>query len=225
MDGSRLKLLRKKSEYTLKDLAEKCGVTVNTAWRWENEKQKPSMDVISKLAQILNTSVGYLIGEDSDPENMSITDSFALPPDQIPVKIYSMGICAGPGIDNGRYEPMALRTIPMSRHDVGPGDRSRIYGLEVTGRSMEPKIYDGDTIIVNENEPPGRMDICYARYILNGFWHDAVKYYMPMPDGSIELHASEISGIPPIRFSKDEIAEGVLEILGAVKCRVTVERL
>ncbi|OUO91951.1 hypothetical protein B5F39_12055 [Cloacibacillus sp. An23] len=44
-------------------LGEILGTTQNTVWRWENDRITPDDDTKLKLAQILNVSVAYLMGE------------------------------------------------------------------------------------------------------------------------------------------------------------------
>ena len=66
--GTRIRELRKKNGLTQTQLGEKVGVDGNTVSRWELGKLGIGKDYILKLAQTLNTSTGYLLGETDDPK-------------------------------------------------------------------------------------------------------------------------------------------------------------
>lgn len=65
--AQKLKDLRKICDLTQRDLADKIGVARATVVAWENEKFRPEGDNLNKLAQALNTTVSYLIGESDIP--------------------------------------------------------------------------------------------------------------------------------------------------------------
>ena len=46
-----------------KELALTLGVSVHTVWRWANGTRTPDMEMLKKIASILEVSVGYLLGE------------------------------------------------------------------------------------------------------------------------------------------------------------------
>jgi transcriptional regulator with XRE-family HTH domain len=67
MIGERMKRLRKEKGWTLKTLAQKCGVSTNTAWRWEQDKQIPTIELLERAAAELKTSVNFLLGRVDSP--------------------------------------------------------------------------------------------------------------------------------------------------------------
>lgn len=48
---------------TLQEIADALGVSLNTVWRWEAGRQSPPDDQKKLIANILDVSVSYLIGE------------------------------------------------------------------------------------------------------------------------------------------------------------------
>lgn len=66
--GKRISDLRKKNNITQLDLASKLFVTDKTVSSWETDRTEPSLEIVVKLSEILNCSVGYLIYGD-DPKN------------------------------------------------------------------------------------------------------------------------------------------------------------
>ena len=65
--ADRVKGMREQAGLSQVNLAQIIGVDVNTVWRWENGRSSPTRS-IQKLAQVLNTSTGYLLGETDDPK-------------------------------------------------------------------------------------------------------------------------------------------------------------
>ena len=66
--SERLKDLRKQARLTQVDVAEKLGISQPAYASWERGAKKPTQDNLVKIAQILNVSVDYLVGN-SDEEN------------------------------------------------------------------------------------------------------------------------------------------------------------
>lgn len=67
--GKKIAALRKELKMSQTDLAKKLSTSVSVISRYERDEMTPSIDVAKKLSGILNTTVGYLLGE-SDQENI-----------------------------------------------------------------------------------------------------------------------------------------------------------
>lgn len=61
--GSKIKALRKQKNYTLKDMNSKTGISVSFLSDIENGRSNPSLDRLTDIANALDTSVSYLLGE------------------------------------------------------------------------------------------------------------------------------------------------------------------
>lgn len=68
--AERLKKLRDERGYTQGDLAKHLGVSQPTIVEYETGKKMPRPDKLIKLAQLLGTSVDYLLGETDEKEPM-----------------------------------------------------------------------------------------------------------------------------------------------------------
>lgn len=66
--GKRIAILRKELGLSQTDLANQLNTSVSVVSRYELDKMTPSVDTAKKLAQLLNTSVGYLLGENDNAE-------------------------------------------------------------------------------------------------------------------------------------------------------------
>ncbi len=61
----RVRHFRELAGYSKKELADFLAVTKNTIDNYENERTKPSMRIVVKLAHILNTTTDELLGIDT----------------------------------------------------------------------------------------------------------------------------------------------------------------
>lgn len=64
--SERLKKLRKDTGLTQVDVASKLGISQQAYASWERGVKKPTQDNLVKIAQILNVSVDYLVGNSQD---------------------------------------------------------------------------------------------------------------------------------------------------------------
>lgn len=64
--SERLKNLRKQAHLTQVDVAEKLGISQPAYASWERGLKKPTQDNLVKIAQILNVSVDYLVGNSQE---------------------------------------------------------------------------------------------------------------------------------------------------------------
>ena len=74
--SERLKKLRKQAQLTQVDVAEKLGISQPAYASWERGVKKPTQENLVKIAQILNVSVDYLVGnsenKDDDLDNIEL---------------------------------------------------------------------------------------------------------------------------------------------------------
>lgn len=64
--SERLKELRKQAHLTQVELAGKLGIVQSSYADWERGKKKPTQENLIKIAQILNVSVDYLVGNSEE---------------------------------------------------------------------------------------------------------------------------------------------------------------
>ena len=66
MLGDRLKEIRKTKNISQQDLADKLFVSDKTVSSWENNRTEPNLDMVVKICDILDISVGHLLYENTD---------------------------------------------------------------------------------------------------------------------------------------------------------------
>lgn len=64
--SERFKELRKQAHLTQVELASKLGIVQSSYADWERGKKKPTQENLVKIAQILNVSVDYLVGNSEE---------------------------------------------------------------------------------------------------------------------------------------------------------------
>ena len=74
--AERLKELRKQAHLTQVELAKRLGIGQSSYADWERGKKKPTQDNLVKIAQVLNVSVDYLVG--NSEENSDDLDNIEL---------------------------------------------------------------------------------------------------------------------------------------------------
>ena len=60
--GKRLKELRKANGYTIEQFADMVGISKSTLGYYENDKRMPDIEILARIANVLNVNADYLIG-------------------------------------------------------------------------------------------------------------------------------------------------------------------
>jgi transcriptional regulator with XRE-family HTH domain len=64
--GKKIAILRKELGWSQSELAGKLNTSVSVISRYERDEMIPSIDAAKKLADLLQTTVGYLLGENEE---------------------------------------------------------------------------------------------------------------------------------------------------------------
>lgn len=152
---------RKRLNLTLKEVADYVGVSEATVSRWESGNiANMRRDRISALAQILRVSPIEIMGI-SDGEDQICNEAV-----QIPVLGYVRA-----GIPMNAIENI-LDYEEISQAQARTGD---FFGLQIKGDSMEPRITEGDVVIVKKQETVENGEI--AVILVNGDDATVKKFY------------------------------------------------
>jgi len=77
MYGARIRELRKRRGWTMKQLGQRLDVAESTISGYENEIRRPDMDALLRFAELFDVSVDCLLGRESVP---AASPSQAVPP-------------------------------------------------------------------------------------------------------------------------------------------------
>ena len=67
--AERIKYCRQKIKMSQQELADLVGISIMTVRRWEWNERTPNASIIPKLAEVLNTTAAYLMGEAPESES------------------------------------------------------------------------------------------------------------------------------------------------------------
>lgn len=190
----RLKEARKKKGLTQIEVAQMIGISQSGFSAWESGKTRIDAQSLSKLASLYGVSTSYLLGEEDSPTPKAF---------RIPV----LGDVAA-GIPIEAVENI-IDWEEISDDLAATGE---FFALQVKGSSMEPRIKEGDVVIVRRQEDANTGDT--AVVIVNGD-SATVKRIKKEPDGSLWLLPNN-PAYDPRHFSPAEIIEKPVSILGKV---------
>lgn len=85
--NERLKTARKRKNMSRAKLAEMLCVTPATVTRWENGDREPDFATTRRIADALETTISFLLGEIDKPAPFIIVPTYILPEDQFHTKV------------------------------------------------------------------------------------------------------------------------------------------
>ena len=183
------------------DLVEKTKIGKSSISTYLSGAYEPKQKNIYRIASALNVDEAWLMGFDvqMDRKNISIKTSKGI---KIPVlgKVPA-GVPVEAVEDVIDYEEI---TVEMAKE-------GEFFGLQIKGDSMEPRICEGDVVIVRKQDDAETGDLVIA--MING--NEATcKRLMKYSDG-IRLMPNN-PAYEPMYYSNKEIEEKPVKIIGKV---------
>ncbi len=194
--ATRIKSLREKEGWTQKELADKVYRGESTVRMWELGKSEPDIDTLVTLIKIFNVSADYLLYEEIN--SMHQKKGYLIP---VLGKV-AAGIPIEAITDILDYEEIPAEMLK---------DGSEYFALEIKGDSMEPKISEGDVVIVRKQESCDSGDIAIVS--ING--DDATCKKVMIHEAGISLVPNN-SAHPVMFFTREEIENTPIRIYGKV---------
>lgn len=174
-------------------LSESLDISYSTISDWVNGNAYPRIDKIEMMANYFGINKSDLVEENYNNETSAL---------RIPV----LGSVAA-GIPITAVEDILdYEEVPISWQNQG-----EFFGLKIKGDSMEPKIDDGDVVIVRQQSDANSGDTVIA--LVNG--DDATCKRLEKTDNGIML-VSTNAKYPPMFFTKEDIVTKPVVILGKV---------
>ena len=195
MLGDQMRRYRKQCGYSQKDLASQLFVTQQAVGKWERGEATPNPETVLKIAKILGITTDQLLGDTATPASTGGT--------WVPV----LGDVAA-GIPIEAVENI----VDYEEIDSSMASTGEFFGLRIKGSSMEPRIRDGEVVIVRRQEDAETSDT--AVILVNGD-SATVKRIKKDPDGSLWLLPNN-PAYDPQHYSPAEIATLPVRIIGKV---------
>ncbi len=201
MNGKRLKELREEYGITQKELADKLNLTPKAISFYELGSREPSGDTIIQMARIFKTTTDYLLGNSSNKS-----------PDKATGKEHGVRIPVLGTVVAGL--PMYASENIIDYEEITPqlAASGEYFALRIKGRSMEPRIYEGDVVIVRRQDDVDSGDT--AIVLVNGD-EATIKRVKKSPEG-VTLIANNVAVYEPHFYSNAEIATLPVRFLGKV---------
>lgn len=198
-------------------VAQETGISTATLTSWKKGVYTPKPEKLRKLADYFGVQLEYLTGEskfktmkEAFKHYDDITDIPALQNEifrlQRGTKIPVLGeVTAG--------TPIFAEENYIGYEEISDelGKTGKFFGLKIKGNSMEPRIVEGDTVIVRQQDDAESGDIVIV--LINGD-SATCKRLMKYKDG-----ISLISFNPtyqPMNYTNKEIEEKPIRIIGKV---------
>ena len=190
---------RKKLNLTLKDVADYVGVSEATVSRWESGNiANMRRDRISALAEILKVSPIDVMGITESDESPQLTSKGVL----IPVLGY---VRAGVPIE-AVEEILDYEEISQEQARTG-----EFFALKIKGDSMEPKISEGDVVIVRKQSTVENGEL--AVVLVNG--DDATVKKLYRSNNGVKL-VSTNPKYDPFFYTPTEVDSFPVSVIGRV---------
>lgn len=181
---------------TQREVADAIGVIPSTFNTWCQGIAIPRMGKVQALADYFHINKSDLIEEHSNIVN-------SLKAVSVPV----LGRVAA-GIPIEAITDI-IDTEEISQELARTGE---FFGLQIHGDSMEPRMYEGDVVIVRQQDDAESGDIVIA--LVNGY--DATCKRLTKYAGGISLVSLNSAKYEPMVFTNQEIEEKPVRIIGKV---------
>ncbi len=221
--ASRLKRVRKVMDLTLKEFAQKLGVTATSVQRWESSNAEISELIARAIEQAFSISHEWLLSG-VGPQFIQLRDPLARTnkPAALTLPLIPGAPTCGqggeiedPGPDSTRVS-IDVAAVKEILRDSGAGRPETLFFTHCKGESMRPTIHDGDLALVNTAEQlrlqPVRDGIYLVRQEAGS--NDAMMKRVRLVEGEVAFH-SDSPGFRPISVSIDGVRVQDL-ILGRV---------
>ena len=196
-----IRYLRKKNEWSQDYIAAKLGYkSYTTIQKWEMGTSEPPLKKTRELADLFNVEIDDLTNKDLEFSNKTERTSSK------GVTIKVLGRVAA-GIPIEAIEDI-IDTEEITDELARTGD---FFGLQIHGNSMEPRMCEGDVVIVRKQNDAESGDVVIA--MVNG--DDATCKRLRKYRDGIEL-ISNNPAYAPMFFSNEEIETKPVNIIGKV---------
>ena len=203
--SDRIRELRTMRQMSQQELADMLDVNKVTVSQYERGVRKPDINILTALCDIFNVSADYLLGKES--VTMRLVDKSGLQKlDRGGKRIPVLGrVAAGIPID-------AIEDV-LDWEDISE-DMSKtgeFFGLRIKGDSMQPRMVEGDVVIVRRQPDAESGDIVIVQ--VNG--DTATCKRLSKHESGISLISFNPS-YPPMVYTNEQIEQLPVTIIGKV---------
>ena len=198
--AEKLKELRRQKGLTQSELAKLLNMQRSTLGMYETGKREPNFEILNMFANFFNVDMNTLM----DMNNTS-NQNPSSPVRAIRIPVVGTVVAGIPleAVENIiGYEEISPAMAATGEH----------FALRIKGTSMEPRICEGDIVIVRKQEDVESGDV--AIVLVNGA--EATVKKVKKTEEGITLIANNIAVYSPHFYSNKEIEELPVRIIGNV---------
>ena len=205
-----LRKLRKQKQLTQAELAKLTGLTVSAISMYENGNREPNFETLEVLADFFNVDMNFLLDKKQNTSPAAPQESSAarVSDHRKIARIPVLGrVAAGIPIE-------AIENIEdyEERYISALEDPRDYFALRIVGHSMEPRIWNGDVVIVHKQDDVDSGQI--AVVLVNG--DDATVKQLKKSSSGITLIGLNPTVYSPHFYTADEVISLPVRILGLV---------
>ena len=189
-----LRTLRKQQGWTQKEVADKLGIHCTTYTKYETGASEPNFEMLNKLADLYDIGTDYLLGR-----NIKVGGIGGI---LIPV----LGdVAAGISIE------AITDIVDYEEIDAAMAKSGEFFGLRIKGDSMEPRMREGDVVIVRKQDTAETGDTVVVLVNGNSATVKKIKYGL---DGITLLPTNPAHD--PFFYSAAEVEQLPVRVIGRV---------
>lgn len=154
--GERLTEVIRRAQVTRENFAKDLGYGLTALKSWISGETSPNLQTILKICDKYKVNLEWLATGAGTIEIGS-----TLRPEGLSIKIYDVKLSAGPGCfatDENLLETIVVPSQMVNRYNLN----SYCVGALIDGVSMEPKLHDGDIVIIDRSVDTFEDDNVYA---------------------------------------------------------------
>lgn len=176
--SERVKARRRQLNITQKELADTLGIKQAQVSRYESYESEPQLERLYDLAKALKTTPDYLLGKTDEPEikmpsNLAILDRRS---QRYYIQVVGKISAAGGGTAALAFE---------DKQGMIDTEFNVQFALIVCGDSMEPTLYNGDIVLVQETPYNELRDGDMVVVIVNGEEGIVKRIYLEPESGFV----------------------------------------
>lgn len=202
--SERLKELRLSKRLTLEQLGIKLGLSKSSINMYERGEREPSFENLEAIADYFNVDLDYLLGKSDIKSKVPYTAKINAIDRTTRIPVLG-AVPAGIPIE-------AIQDI-LDYEEISPemalsGD---FFALRIRGDSMEPKISDGDIVIIRRQETAENGET--AVVMVNG--NDATVKRFYKNESGVTLISTN-PNYPPFQYTPEQVETLPVRVIGKV---------
>ncbi len=163
--GERLRLARENKDLDQIELAKRIDIAVRTLQRWEKGEQVPDSNYLLRLAKRTGVETDWLLKGEGEmypvPEGVGKVIPFKKENMLMPVNLMAVPLYSS--VPAGKTAAMFHPDYVDRYISVDNIKDENAFALTVKGKSMSPRIEDGDIVVVSPGKEARNGDICVIR--------------------------------------------------------------